>query len=452
MSRTSRLLVLVITLAACGGGSSAEAPSSGGASTLPGSGSGSGSGTTGATGGGTGAQSRGLPCDVAEVLDASCTSCHGATPTFGAPMPLVTLADLQAPAPSDPGRKVYELVGERIHDAARPMPQRPNPPLDTKALAVLDGWIGAGAPAGSETCGGGGSPTAPPPKTLSCAPDVALRPQTSFAVPSTQSDLYVCYGVDVPVSSKRHVVAVGPHVDNSKVLHHIVLMQVENAVSTTPAPCSPGAIMQGRMLYAWAPGGEPLELPQAAGFPMEGTAHYMVQIHYNNAQALPNQVDATGVDFCTTSELRANDADVVAFGSMKFNIPARGELDLGCDYKIPQQLAGKTMFAAMPHMHQLGTSMATEVIPAGGGSPVDLGAQAAWDFQNQDYFPVSAVTKAGDNVHTRCTWKNPGDTAVTWGENTSDEMCWSFTLYYPRVTSGLWQWALPSVTSKCTSK
>ena len=33
-----------------------------------------------------------VPCTVSEAL-AVCANCHGATPTFGAPMPLVTRAD-----------------------------------------------------------------------------------------------------------------------------------------------------------------------------------------------------------------------------------------------------------------------------------------------------------------------------------------------------------------------
>src|SRR3974390_2721411 len=42
-----------------------------------------------------------FPCDVADVLMSSCTSCHGSPPSGGAPTALTTLAQLRAPSPSN---------------------------------------------------------------------------------------------------------------------------------------------------------------------------------------------------------------------------------------------------------------------------------------------------------------------------------------------------------------
>ncbi|HTU63472.1 MAG TPA: hypothetical protein VMF89_33650, partial [Polyangiales bacterium] len=57
-----------------------------------------------------------LPCEVSQLMQANCGACHGATPTSGAPMPLVTYADLLAPAKSDATKKVHQVVAERIED------------------------------------------------------------------------------------------------------------------------------------------------------------------------------------------------------------------------------------------------------------------------------------------------------------------------------------------------
>src|SRR4051794_26740142 len=79
-------------------------------------------GPTGGGGGGAGGggAASSLPCDVEAVLSANCWQCHSNPSVYGAPMPLKTHADLQAPAISDASKKVYERVGERIHDAASP--------------------------------------------------------------------------------------------------------------------------------------------------------------------------------------------------------------------------------------------------------------------------------------------------------------------------------------------
>ena len=106
----------------------------GGAAVSPGSNGGGGGGASAASG---------LPCDVEAVLKKGCAECHGATPSYGAPMPLVTFADLTAPAKSNPSKKVYEMVGTRVHDESRPMPQAPNPRLSAADTATLDTWIAA---------------------------------------------------------------------------------------------------------------------------------------------------------------------------------------------------------------------------------------------------------------------------------------------------------------------
>ena len=57
--------------------------------------------------------------------------------------------------------------------------------------------------------------------------------------------------------------------------------------------------------------------------------------------------------------------------------------------------------------------------------------------------------RAGDTIRTRCVWKNPTDAPISFGQETSDEMCYSFTVYYPRITVPVWSWAVPAALSSC---
>jgi hypothetical protein len=187
-----------------------------------------------------------------------------------------------------------------------------------------------------------------------------------------------------------------------------------------------------------------MDLPAAAGFPEDsGTTHYVVQIHYNNVAGLSGETDTSGMDLCATTQLRANDADVVAFGSERFSIPPHGTLDITCSYSVGQIPQPVTVFAAMPHMHKLGTLIASKT-----ATGVDLGQKDPFSFQSQAWVPVTATLGAGDVVKTRCAWNNDTDSTVTFGEKTSDEMCYSFTMYYPRIPN-LPNWALPATTSQC---
>ncbi|MFT3765235.1 MAG: peptidylglycine alpha-amidating monooxygenase [Minicystis sp.] len=401
--------------------------------------------------GGTGGTQGKLPCNVDAVLAAgSCRTCHGATPSYGAPMPLVTYADLQAKAVTDPNRKVYELVKERVHDDARPMPQAPYPRLTGDQLAVLDTWVAVGAPSGTQACegtGGSGGGGAPPVQT-SCTPDIHLQPAQAWTMPADQHDVYVCYGVDVPAGDKKNVTAFVPRIDNTKIVHHVLLYQSDTPVSPTPETCG-GTVTVGQgkqLVYGWAPGGKPFELPADVGIPMDATTHYYVQVHYNNIQGLVGEQDTSGFDLCSTTEDRPNAAGMVAFGTLKIDLPPAAETAADCSYTWPAAAGDVHAIAAFPHMHKLGTSIWTKLDP--GGAAVDLGTNAPWDFNNQPFIPIDAAIHPGDTIETRCAWKNNTPNEVKFGENTEDEMCFSFTMYYPRAAS-FKSWLVPSAFSQC---
>jgi hypothetical protein len=76
-----------------------------------------------------------------------------------------------------------------------------------------------------------------------------------------------------------------------------------------------------------------------------------------------------------------------------------------------------------------------------------------WNFNNQIWFPISTTLNAGDTITTRCAWLNTSSppATVSFGQDTEDEMCYSFTAYYPKITSAGWSWALPAAGSACTT-
>src|SRR5690606_15347867 len=59
--------------------------------------------------------------------------------------------------------------------------------------------------------------------------------------------------------------------------------------------------------------------------------------------------------------------------------------------------------------------------------------QPVFDFENQGGNPIDVKVTPGDVFRTECTFKNPDDTSVKFGEGTNDEMCFNFLNYYPAV-------------------
>jgi hypothetical protein len=397
----------------------------------------------------------GLPCDVDAVLKSKCQTCHSADPKYGASTPLVTYQDLQK---DWNGRKLHELVEARIRDDARPMPPTPNPRLSAGEAGTLDAWFTAGAKASDATC----MNEAPKDevKPLSCKPDTVLKAAKPFTMQAGGAlDQYVCFAVDINLTKKRHVTALAPKVDNKKILHHILLFQAPSAESSDPFPCDAFGSAAWKLVAGWAPGGNNLELPAEAGFPEEeGTTHWVLQLHYNNALNLAGATDQSGYEMCTTDQLRANDAGVLAFGSTKFSIPPRSDHKIRCDYTLPNTFQNVKFFNASPHMHTRGASMSTERLPGGDGAPQMIFEQKKFDFENQANFPITASVAPGDVLRTRCGWKNGGDTTIGFGEGTNDEMCFDFIGYYPNIPDRtfiglpIFTWITPSSSAKCTTE
>lgn len=91
-----------------------------------------------------------LPCDVRQVVEEICTSCHASPVAAGATMPLLSRHDFLA-IYADSGKTIGERSLERMKLAAAPMPPLSEPPASAKQISVFEQWVMAGMPAGS--CG-----------------------------------------------------------------------------------------------------------------------------------------------------------------------------------------------------------------------------------------------------------------------------------------------------------
>jgi len=126
-----------------------------------------GGGTGGSDGGSTPADagvSGDLPCNIASILAADCTSCHGTPPTNGAPVSLNSLATLKAYSTTHPTETEGQLAITRMAATTAPMPPLPAAPVSSSNQSAFSSWVDAGMPGG--TCGaptpdggtGGGGP------------------------------------------------------------------------------------------------------------------------------------------------------------------------------------------------------------------------------------------------------------------------------------------------------
>jgi len=359
-------------------------------------------------------------CDVKQTLDERCIVCHDGQRTAGAPMALKTYDDLLAPAFSDPTKKVFELVGVRVHDPVRPMP--PQMPLTAEQLAAIDAWVAASAPPSADPSCPDNAPIETPEENP--WPDNCDQTYRVLAAPTGQKNT-VAPGVEThpqyPVSApwageEVQAIAWRAITDNPKVLHHWILYGPSR-----------------QFLFGWAPGKDRNEpIPDDVGVFLPSGA-MTLDVHYNNLLGMQPEQDASGVEICVLKRpnFRPKTATTAAnLTSFLINVPP-GASDFDVTGSCTHTGQPVRLLSVSPHAHRTATHMRFTIERASGETVVMH--DAAFNFEEQTTYPLDppVVVESGDRIITTCTYTNDTSRAITFGENTGNEMCFNFALYEP---------------------
>lgn len=220
------------------------------------------------------------------------------------------------------------------------------------------------------------------------------------------------------------------------VLHHIVIFSGAASEGDTDRDCD--LLEDGwNPRYAGGTVTDPLEMPENVAMEVEPVEHLVIQFHYLNVNE--PIADNTSVDLTFTEPGEPFiSASLIVSGATDFTIPA-GAVDykIESDCEVPAQLPGDIkVFAVWPHMHQTGKWFTIESTLGGAAVPI---WDAAWNFGDQPLarFETPLIVKGGDSVHTECVYDNPSpDMPITYGESSTQEMCFDFFFYYPALYSG----------------
>ncbi len=420
-----------------------------------------------------------LPCDVSKIMVKSCQTCHGAKPIGGAPMPLVIFEDFQKPASTQPTKKVYQLVQERVHDKNKPMP--PIEMLSASELAAIDAWVKGGALTGvaadamcdTKPMGNVGEMEhtrgrITPGPNETCYDFKVHASQTEVddvAFEIAPGEIYEQFYYNVPWPAGSVATAYATIGDNEQVLHHWLLfstneLQTHGAHIYAPVPTLIGA--DPVLLAGWAVGGPNLKAPEHVGFelPDPGARTINVQWHFYNSTPTP-QGDKSLVQICTVPKaMREHVGGVTWLGTEDLNgnvwtggagMPPLqestfkttcfpGRFGLGADQSIH-------IIGFEPHMHRIGKRMQTSVRHMDG--TLESIFDKPFSFGNETHYYVDYELKAGETLETSCTFMNDTTRGVPFGESSDTEMCYQFTFAYPAHAISNGAFSLLGVTDTC---
>lgn len=167
-------------------------------------------------------------------------------------------------------------------------------------------------------------------------------------------------------------------------------------------------------------------LPDGVAYRIPKGAQLNLNLHLFNVRD-EKLKGTSGVKIRTTTADKVDQfAQVTLAGPVMLSIPSgksisKGQCTLASD---------ATLFAVSPHMHQLGKHLKAVAKPAT-GEPVTL-YDGPYDFNEQRQYPANMQKlKAGDTIEVECTYENPTDSEVKFGNSSLSEMCFIGLYRYP---------------------
>lgn len=375
--------------------------------------------------------------DVAPILQANCQSCH--RPGEIGPFSLLTYQDTRAWA---------GLVKDYTQRRAMP-PWKPAPGygvfedarrLTDAQIRTIAEWVDEGAPKGDPK-------DMPPPRTFVNGwtlgtPDLVLDAGDSYPVTAEGRDVYQNFVLPYVSDKDQWVSAVEVRPDQRAVVHHVILYvdpqgkslaldAADPQLGYTGSGVGPG-FFPAEFIGGWAPGNTPRFAPPGIALKIPAHARLVLQVHYHKDGKPHRDRTRIGLHFATGPvDKQARVLPIINTGLAI--PPGEQRCEVHASVHVPTDVTARIVG---PHMHLLGREMKiSATLPDGTVKPMvwikdwDFNWQETYVFKEPMKLPKGTridVVAYYDNSTGNPNNPNNPPKLVTWGEQTTDEMCVAF--------------------------
>ena len=371
--------------------------------------------------------------DVAPILYKHCVPCH--RPGEVGPFSLISYNDSKKRS-----RFINELVATNRMPPWKPelghASFKDEMRLSDKEKETLALWVAGGAPEGDTK----DLPVLPPKANgwKLGNPDLVITLPKPFDIPAEGKDIYQCFVIPLNLLKDEGVVAVDFQPGNKKVVHHAIMFLDHNGQARRKADPKtgsyasvggPGYIPTGS-IGAWAPGARPAFLPEGTARFLKKGSDLVLQIHYHPSGKPETDQSKVGIYFAKKTP--EHFVGAVALRSRALVIPA-GDSKYTVETKTPPLPVDATALGIFPHMHYIGKEIKVDAkLPDGREIPLiwirdwDFNWQGAYTYKEPIELPKGTVLKLRATYdNSSANPRNPSTPPkeVTWGEQTTDEMC-----------------------------
>jgi hypothetical protein len=270
-------------------------------------------------------------------------------------------------------------------------------------------------------------------------PDLVLKMPEPFKLAATGRDVQQCFVIPVPIDESKFVSAVEFRPGNRRIVHHSIMYLDSTGTGRKKAAAvngpgypsfgGPGFIPTGG-LGAWVPGATPRHLPDGVGRFLKKGSDLVVQIHYHPDGKEETDQSTVGIYFSKKPAEKMiagiglrSALFIIPPGEKRFKLTADSD-PLPCDIDV---------LGIGPHMHLIGREMKVVAVQPD-GKEVPMIWIKDWDFNWQGGYAYKQPLKLpkGTVLKMEAYYDNSKDNpfqpsnppkAVTWGEQTTNEMC-----------------------------
>ncbi len=377
--------------------------------------------------------------DVAPILNRQCVNCHRDGEV--APFSLSTYRDARIWA-----RQIKDATQRHIIPPWKAEPGYGDfdnsSALTARERSILAHWADCGAPAGNLKA-------APKPPTFAGDwplgnPDLVVRPKGAYHLAADGRDVYRCFVLPLEIKQNAYLDFCQFKPANRAVVHHIILYvdptgrSAEMAASDAEGsfeslkagagPPVPGAYM----VDGWAPGNSPTRSPEGFAALVPKGSRLIMEVHYHRSGRPEVDQSALGLTFAhgTITKLWNGGEVIQPFLALE---PGNPHIVVSANTVLDQDV---TLYNVAPHMHQIGKEMRVwAVTPDQHRNELiwlkdwDFNWQISYNYRNPVRLPKGTrieMTAVFDNSENNPRNPNRPPKRITWGEQTTDEMCIAF--------------------------
>jgi hypothetical protein len=216
--------------------------------------------------------------------------------------------------------------------------------------------------------------------------------------------------------------------------HHTVLTVGSPSGADGTSSCSAGTNADTMIFGSGVGPDAEMHLPAGVGMKVTAGQQLVLNLHlFNTTDAEISGLSGTEVITVPAAQVQ-NVAEAILMGpTVTLSIPPNqvstqnGSCTMNGDV---------TLFAVGPHMHQLGTHM--KVVAESSVDGTVTVHDGPYDFYEQKLYSIDSISmNQGDKIQVSCTYDNDTGSTVTFGDSSTEEMCFATMYRYPAFGSQL---------------